>query len=160
MEARKPTIKDTVARALRHYGFSFDVLEVLAVKPDRIYARSRDWRLLEMIRGNKVKGLKGWPLDIKAIADEEHGTKISYREPGSPIACLQICLHKTSDPDPLYSETLELDCDYSGPSFFNPAKLAKHAWEVVCNAFTGSKTDQSVVWALQDMRFGKEDLVA
>jgi hypothetical protein len=140
-----PTALDNINRVLSHYGLR-DNFVATDVRPDRVYGWPTDDAILRHMVLNR------WPADPGCVAQEEHGTAISYREPGGVHPALQACVHIAPPgyPWPYY---LELDLDFHAPNIKHPFATIQHGGEVLHNLITHSTTDQAEIARLLDRRF-------
>lgn len=139
----RPTVRENVERMLRFLGFSGH-LTVTHCSEDRVWAWPNDDFVLRTVV------LDGWKQDLVRIAEAFHGCKVSFREPGDPSPCMQISFHRSPGPDYPWDYFLEIDLDYGSPYGLKGSVV--HLWEVVRNAVSGRKTDQSKVSSLLDRR--------
>ena len=109
------------------------------------------WPLNDRILRTIVLGR--WPSDPAFTANHFHGTNLSFREPGAPSPCLQICIHRNPDSDLGYF--VEADVDHKSPLTPNPVKKIGHGIEVLDNTINQKVTDHAAIAKELDARFGK-----
>ena len=133
----EPTIESNLARILRHYGLADHVHLTM-------FEQDRAWGWADPLLFNLIVA-QGWDPSLRDIAEWEHGTKVSFREPRGVRPALQVCFHPFGE-----SYFVELDFDLASP--WGLRGFWTHAWEVVGHWLTGSKTNQTRISAMLDKR--------
>lgn len=134
----EPTIEDNLARILRHYGL-LDHVHLTLFEPDR------GWGWADAMLFNLIVA-QGWDPSLRDVAEHEHGTKVSFREPNGVRPALQVCFHPFMD-----HYFVELDFDLASP-WSGIGGFLTHSWEVLTHWLTGSKTNQARISAMLDKR--------
>ena len=142
--ARDCTAERNIRRVLEHLDVA-DTLKITLAEEARVWAWPIDDRFLRYIV------LAGWKPRIASDTELLHGTRISYQEKGvRPAMQATIYVAPIGSPAGYY---FKLDMD-EWPPHGVKGELA-HGFEIARNWITRRKTDQRMLAALLDKRFGK-----